>query len=123
MVTPWCVKITCLPPDSNNDELANKLGVDRDIVDVPRNQQGPNYYARINGFSSEQHANEFVKKWNNQRIRTGTIKCKALPTNAHVMQTRPPSLARSTTSRSDQDNTPKQFGSTTRAQNVEHERK
>jgi hypothetical protein len=95
MVTPWCVKVTCLPEGSNNDEMAKKFGVDPDTIDVPRNQQGPNYYAWVNGFSSEQHANDFIKKWNNQRIRSGTIKCKISRTKAHVALTRPPLLPRS----------------------------
>jgi hypothetical protein len=118
MVTPWCVKVTCLPEGSNSDELAQKFGVDPDTVDVPRNQQGPNYYAWVNGFSSKQHGNDFATKWNNQRIRSGTIKCKVSSTKAHVAFTRPPSLPRSTGNRSRQDSDQKQCSSSSRTQSA-----
>lgn len=100
MVTPWCVKITCLPQGSSNEELANKFGAELNTIDIPQHQKGPNYYAWINGFSSEQHANEFVKKWSNQRIRSGTIKCKAVPTKSHMMVTQSSSLPRNINERS-----------------------
>jgi hypothetical protein len=109
MVTPWCVKITCLPQGINNDELANKFGVYRDTIDVPRNQQGPNYYAWVNGFSSEQHANDFVKRWNNERIRSGTMKCKVLPAKSHLLLGGPPSISRINENRSLLDNKQQQF--------------
>ncbi|CAF3869213.1 unnamed protein product [Rotaria sp. Silwood1] len=99
MVTPWCVKITCLPEGTNNDELASKFGVERDKIDVPQNQQGPNYYTWVNGFSTEQLANDFIKRWNQVRIRTRTIKCKAVPTKSHVLS-RPPSVPRNSDGRS-----------------------
>ncbi len=118
MVTPWCIKVTCLPEGSNNDELAKKFGVDPGTIDVPRNQQGPNYYAWVNGFLSEQHANDFATKWNNQRIRSGTIKCKVSSTKAHVALTRPPSLPRSVGNRSRQDSDQKQCSYSNRAQSA-----
>ncbi|CAF1228782.1 unnamed protein product [Adineta steineri] len=102
MATPWCVKITCLPHGCDNDELANKFSVHPDTIDVPRTQSGPNYYAWVNGFTSEQQANEFVKRWNNEKVRTGTIKCKVAPTKAHMMTTRAPSVPRHIESRSRQ---------------------
>ncbi len=123
MVTPWCVKVTCLPEGIDNGELAKKFGADPDTIDVPPNQQGPNYYAWVNGFVSEQHANEFVKKWNNQRIRSGTIKCKISSTKAHVILTRPPSLPRSIGDRSGQDSNQKQCNYSSRAQSVRPGRK
>jgi hypothetical protein len=123
MVTPWCVKVTCLSQGSDTDILANKFGVDRDTIDVPRNQQGPNYYAWINGFSSEQYANDFVEKWNNTRIRSGTIKCKALPTKSHVILTRPPSVPRSIGIHPGQGDNQGQFGKNSRTQSVGYGRK
>jgi hypothetical protein len=118
MATPWCVKVTCLPQGSNNDELASKFGVDPDTIDVPRNQQGPNYYAWVNGFSSEQHAKDFENKWSNEKIRSGTIKCKALPKKSHVIFPRPPSLPRGIESRPGQGGDRKQFVNNSPAQSL-----
>lgn len=91
MAARWCVKITCLPEGINNDELASMFGIDRNTIDAPRNQQGHNYYAWVNGFSDHEQAESFVEKWNQIKIRSRTIICKTQRTKFHVLN-RPPSI-------------------------------
>ena len=89
MNTPWCVKITCLPQGIKAEDLANRLGLPPNDVEIPKTHVA-NYYAWVNGFSDELSANKFAQNWNNVKIHFSTIKCKAVPTKSNVLLRRPP---------------------------------
>jgi hypothetical protein len=82
MATPWCVKINYLPAGITSEHLTKKFNIPEDLISIPLNQEGPNYYGRVNGFMIEEDANRFVRRWNKARIFSATIKCKAVSTQS-----------------------------------------
>jgi hypothetical protein len=76
-VRGWTVKITGLPTNIPLAYLARHLNVPTHRVVIPKNQDDLNdLYAWINGFDSEQHANEFAIRWNGAMVYGKNIMCK-----------------------------------------------
>lgn len=76
-VRRWTVKITGLPTNIALACLARHLNVTTHRVVIPKNQNDQNdLYAWINGFDSEQHANEFATRWNGTMFYGKNIMCK-----------------------------------------------
>ena len=93
-VRGWTVKVTGLPTNITLAYLARHLNVATHRVVIPRNQDDLNgLYAWINGFDSEQHANEFAIRWNGTMVHRKNIMCKtkqniASASNRFVSQSR-----------------------------------
>lgn len=76
-IKEWSVKVTCLPSNISNVDLAKHLNITTHRVSIPKKQTDPNkWYAWINGFQNEQNAKEFINQWNETIIYEKRIKCK-----------------------------------------------
>ena len=87
------VKITNLPVNISEVDLAKELTIDKRQVGIPKNQPDPNkWYAWISRFDSEQEANEFVSRWNDTIHFGKKMTCKVSSTMNNQSSTIPKSF-------------------------------
>ncbi|UJR10957.1 hypothetical protein I4U23_015142 [Adineta vaga] len=104
MDSSHCVKITCLSNKTTREELATKLGVPVDRINIPLNQTGPTKYARVNGFTNEEDARRSAQFWDRTRIHSSMIKCKVVADNRQQQTIKlPRALPRAPGDESDND--------------------
>lgn len=86
------VKITNLPVGISQQNVAEELNIERHQVGIPKNQPDANkWYIWITEFESEQHANEFVTRWNDTIHFGRKITCRANSTTINQESTVPKS--------------------------------
>ena len=86
------VKITNLPVNISQLDVAKELNIERHQVGIPRNQPDPGkWYIWITGFESEQQANEFVTRWNDTIHFGRKITCRVNSTTINQESTVPKS--------------------------------
>lgn len=87
------VKITNLPVNISEVDLARELTIEKRQVGIPKTQPDPNkWYVWISGFESEQQANEFVHRWNDTTHFGKKITCKVSSTTTNQSSTIPKSF-------------------------------
>ncbi|CAM4919152.1 unnamed protein product [Rotaria socialis] len=104
MATLYCIKVTQLPKGINSEKLAAMFMMPQHNITIPNNQEGPNYYAWVNGFLNESSATQFVEKWNHFKIGSGKITCKMVNKNSKVQCSRHPSMPRASGNGADPSN-------------------
>ncbi|CAF3947268.1 unnamed protein product [Rotaria sordida] len=71
----WRVKMVSIPASITLSELAQKIGLPKSRIYLPKANENKTYYAWIDGFVSEEEAHNFARQWSGWSILSGIIKC------------------------------------------------
>jgi hypothetical protein len=71
----WRVKISPIPASLTVTQLAETINLSKSRISISKVEENNIYYARINGFISEEEANKFAHQWSDAAIFGETIKC------------------------------------------------